>query len=272
MNNRALKWIAVGESFVILGAVLVLVLGWSWVDGLARGLQDRPSKIKGINIHYDYDPQEFFPEAWRTDVIDCGGAQVDLAEAGRVVPLIERFATAYQPEVLQKNLTDIYLLGDLYCYQHPYGGTNSTSAVYLRVGTRAEGYTDRVLLATLHEEFSSILLRNYGFSADTWIRLEGDGFEYPNNSVDLLDEPGLKADPSRDLLEAGFLTLYAASSLENDFNEYAGWIFVWPDRLCDYGSHYPLIRRKAAMVSDFYRSIDPQMETWGCDWDPHPTS
>ncbi len=47
-------------------------------------------------------------------------------------------------------------------------------------------------------------------------------------------------------------------------------MFVWPDLLCDYGTHYPAIQAKASMVNAFYRSIEPKMETWDCQWDPHP--
>ena len=270
MKISAIKIIALSEFMLIAGMVALLISIWAGAKVAAPEPASKPGEIKGIGIHYLYDREQFFPAAWLIDPLDCGGAQVDLAQAERVVPLIESFAAAYEPEVLQQNLTDIYLLSDLHCYQHPYGGTNSTSSIYLRVGTRTGGYTDRNLLALLHEEFSSILLRKYNFRASVWQEFDSEEYEYPNNSIEILDQPGLKADAPEELLQRGFLTRYAASSAENDFNEYAGWIFVWPDRLCDYGTKYPAVQKKATMVSAFYLSIDPKMERWGCEWDPHP--
>jgi putative zinc-binding metallo-peptidase len=270
MKTTALKIIALSEFVLIASMAALLVPGWTGMKIALAAPEGRPGMIKGIAIHYLYDRAEFFPSAWLEAPVDCGGGQVDLSEAERVVPLIEVFAAAYDPSFIQKNLTDIYLLGDLHCYEHPYGGTNGISSIYLRVGTRADGYTDRVLLATLHEEFSSILFRNYDFPKETWKSLEGNGYEYPNDSIEILDQPGLKADASDEMLERGLLTRYAASSLENDFNEYAGWMFVWPDRLCDYGSLYEAVERKATLVNAFYRSIEPNMETWSCEWDPRP--
>ena len=270
MKITALKIIALSESVLIAGMAALLASGWTGMKVASGAPGSRPGMIKGIAIHYLYDRGEFFPEAWLESPIDCGGGQIELSEAERVVPLIEVFAAAYDPAVVEKNLTDIYLLGDLHCYGHPYGGTNSTASIYLRVGTRAEGYTDRVLLAILHEEFSSILFRNYHFPVETWKDLDGNDFEYPNDSIDILDQPGLKTDAPNEMLERGFLTRYASSSLENDFNEYAGWMFVWPDRLCDYGSLYQTVQKKATMVNAFYLSIAPNMETWSCEWDPRP--
>lgn len=270
MNTRSWSIIALSEFVVIAGMLAFVVPTGASLSLLTGQPAGRPAEIHAIHIHYDYVRTQVFPQKWLEAPIDCGGEQVDLAEAQRAVPLIEKFAAAYNPDVLRKNLTDIYLLSDLHCFDREFGGTNSTSSVYLRVGTRADGYTDRVLLATLHEEFSSILFRQYDFPTGVWQELSGGEYAYPNNSVEILGEAGLKEVASEDLLRRGFLTRYAASSLENDYNEYAGWMFVWPDLLCNYGSHYPTIQAKASMVNAFYRSIQPQMETWDCQWDPHP--
>lgn len=270
MKHRAWTVIAVSELIVIASMTALFYPQWRGTKLKSGPPEGRPEQVRGITIHYFYDRGEFFPAAWLEKPIDCGGAQVDLDEAERVVPLIEQFAALYDREVFRQNLTDIYLLSELHCYDHAYGGTNSTTSVYLRVGTRAEGYTDRVLLATLHEEFSSILMRQYTFAAGLWQSLDGGDYDYPNDSVEILDETGLKDPPTEELLAHGFLTRYAASSMENDFNEYAGWMFVWPERLCDYGAEYAIVQQKAELTNAFYRSIDPEMEPWGCEWDPHP--
>ncbi len=192
MNTRSWSIIALSEFVVIAGILAFIVPTGASMSLLSGQSASRPSEIHGVQIHYRYDRQGFFPEKWLADPINCDGEQVDLAEAERTVPLIEQFAAAYDPDVLRKNLTDIYLLGDLHCFNREFGGTNSTSSVYLRVGTRADGYTDRVLLATLHEEFSSILFRQYDFPTREWQQVSGGDLAYPNDSVEILGEAGLK--------------------------------------------------------------------------------
>ncbi len=267
MKTRALKTIAIGEFVLILGMLALPARGWAQVLLKPPQAEDRPAQIQGVNIHYAYERAQFFPTAWLTAEVNCQGVQVAAPDAERAVPLIQQFLAAYDSAVIRNNLTDIYLLGDLNCYGQPYGGTNSTSSVYVRVGTRASGYTDRIVLSTTHEEFSSILFRKYVFPRAAWQSLNGD-YGYPNDSTLILDEPGLRSVAPDDLLASGFLTSYAASSMENDFNEYAGWLFVWPDQLCGYSSMYPAIEKKAMLASAFYKSIQPDMEAWGCEWDP----
>ncbi len=52
-------------------------------------------------------------------------------------------------------------------YDVPYGGTNSTDAVYLVNRGAPLGYTDKYLEQTFHHEFSSILFRNFPALLDT---------------------------------------------------------------------------------------------------------
>ncbi len=267
MNTTTPRIILIA-GLVLMAAILVLLPRPARAVMSHSAAGGATATIKGIQTHYVYDRAGFFPAAWLADPIDCGGAQIAASEMERAARLIDMFVAAYDAAFLQKNLTDIYLAGDLHCYGRAYGGTNSTSSIYIRVGSRAEGYTDRVLLATMHEEFSSILLRQYAFPAGRWALFNGADYRYPDDSIEILDQAGVKAEPPAALLQRGFLSNYAASSFENDVNEYAGWMLVWPDRLCDFAAQYPAILHKAQLLSAFYLSIEPNMEAWDCAWDP----
>jgi hypothetical protein len=249
-------------SAVILGLSALLIL---WMTGYLgkefnlRQTNGLPGTVKGIVIHYQYEPSRFFPEEWLQDPIHCDGAQVDLSEAQRVIPLIEDFASAYDPRTLDINLTDIYLLSELRCYGKTYGGTNSLSALYIKVGSRERGFTDPFLLALLHMEFSSILMRNYTFPAEEWAAINEQDFVYAENAVEIVEQEGLE-DPAPEYLEQGFLNRYATTSLENDFNEFVSWLFVQPEELCRLRIEYEKIEQKSDLAMQFYASVDPTIE------------
>ncbi len=224
-----------------------------------------PGNIRGIRIHYEYDRAAYFPPGWLEEPINCQGSQVDLNEAQRAVPLIEEFAAVYSAAVLRDHLTDIYLLGSLQCYGKIYGGTNSTSSIYIRVSSESEGYDAHYLLSTMHAEFSSILWRSHNFPVEAWGSLNPRGFEYGNDPVAVLEQPGITDKPSQDLFCGGFLTRYGTSDPEDDFNDYAGAIFVQPEELCHYRSECKGIADKAWMAIEFYRSVDPGIKVPACN-------
>jgi hypothetical protein len=141
---------------------------------------------RGVVVHYDYDPQRFFPREWLSEPARCEGEQFDLREARRTVRLIAEFASLYSFEVIDPNLTDIYVLGDLHCYGATYGGTNSQTALYITAGSVRDGYTDSYIYGLLHAEFSSILMRNYDFPYDAWTAVNQPSFEYSNNAVEVV--------------------------------------------------------------------------------------
>ncbi len=170
----------------------------------------------------------------------------------------------YTASTLQAHLTDIYLLGSLECYGKTYGGTNSTSAIYIRVSPESEGYDAHYLLSTMHAEFSSILWRSHDFDLEAWQSLNPRGFHYPNNPVAVLEEPGITDRPSPGLFCGGFLTQYGTADPEDDFNDYASALFVDSDKLCEYRTECKGIADKAWLATQFYKSVDPGVKIPAC--------
>jgi len=264
MSSRRFHTRRINE--LVLGVMLsmfMIPLGWGGSSGPWNSTA-LPGTIRGIRIHYEYDREASFPASWLESPINCEGSQVEISEAERVVPLIEEFAVTYGDSTLHDHLTDIYLLGSLSCYGKMYGGTNSTSAIYIRVSPESQGYDAHYLLSTLHAEFSSILWRQHRFPIEEWQGMNPPGFEYANDSVAVLDVPGITDQPSPEMFCGGFLTRYAASDLEDDFNEYAGAIFTEPKQLCEYRVRCKAIADKAWLASEFYKMIDPGVKVPSC--------
>ncbi len=256
-----------GMTQIAIGVALsVMLIPFGPGAGIqSHALAALPGSIRGIRIHYDYDRVTFFPPSWLASPVNCQGSQVEAIEAERVVPLIDKFAAVYSPSTLREHLTDIYLLGSLECFGKTYGGTNSTSSIYIRVGAENEGYDAHYLLSTMHAEFSSILMRSHNFPVDAWESLNPRGFHYANDPVSVLEQPGITDKPAPALFCGGFLTQYGTADAEDDFNDYAGAIFVDPEQLCEYRSECKGIADKAWMAIEFYRSLDPGVKVPSCN-------
>jgi hypothetical protein len=224
---------------------------------------DLPKIIEGIVIHHQYDRSKFFPTEWLSAPINCSGTQVSLSQARRIVPLIENFASVFDPHFLKSNLKHIYLLNELQCFGKSFGGTNSNSALYLRVGTASQGFTNQYLSSSLHHEFSSILMRNYTFPSKKWALINGPDFIYSQNSVEVLGQKALET-PAARFLEAGFLNRYSMTTMENDFNEISSWLFIRREELCRFEAKYDKIAQKSRLAIQFYISIDPTLAWSAC--------
>lgn len=59
--------------------------------------------------------------------------------------------------------------------------------------------------------------------------------------------------------ENGFLSKYAETSVENDFNTYAEFVFAKPDELIKLAEHAPLIAKKLRLFIDAYSTLSPEM-------------
>ena len=222
-----------------------------------------PLSIHGVAIHYCYNPQRFFSNAWLHPPISGQGGQVSLPEGLRVVPAIENFVRAYSRDFLTQNLQDIYLLGEMIFYGQHYGGTYSQQAIYIEVHSVGENYTNDYVTSQLHAEFSSILIHNYPFPWESWTEINDPNFKYSENPIMLLGEAGLY-DQNDNLLNQGFINQYSTTDVENDFNDMAFLLFNQSNQLCDLAERYSKISAKVKLVVAFYQKNDPEIHLSPC--------
>lgn len=113
-----------------------------------------------------------------------------------------------------------------------------------------------------HVEFSSILLRNHAalLEKQLWQALNPPGFKYLGNVVDAVKQgkAGLKLSVA--LHGQGFLTEYACSTLENDFNGFAARLFGGVAHVWAIAGKHPKIRKKLEPTIGFYRKLDGTMD------------
>ena len=250
----------------VLLALLVLVA----VLTLARrAIADERAEIEAtigslrskynVQVHYVYSAEHYFPARWRKTPISARGRQLALEEVTRLLPIIDRFLSAYPKRVLSDNLATIYLLSELYLYDKSYGATNSQSGLYIKSEGERKGFSDSFLLQRMHSEFSSILMRTHNFPEEDWRMANAADFEYRGAGREMLGETDLYGQTCG-LLSQGFIVKYAQSSLENDFNMISSWLFTDRDKLRHLGRTYPRIKAKTELAIEFYKSVDDRFD------------
>lgn len=220
-----------------------------------------PCKINGICLRLIYDPEIFFPPKSLLSRGYCTGEQFNLEDAPRIILNIEEFISRYDFNFIKRNLTDIFILKGFNCVGKPYGGTFYGSSIYINVGSN---YPDRVIRMTMHHEFASILKINYPFPEQEWKLINDNKYPYTGNDIEMLDQREPPETPP-EVLEAGFLSEYAKTTLDNDFSTYSEWLFTRENELCEMRKKYDRIDKKANIAIKFYESIDSGSKFLECE-------
>lgn len=146
----------------------------------------------------------------------------------------------------------IYLLGKLRFNGEIFFGTNSRYDLYMALDNNDE------IERSFHHEFSSILFRNYPSykMQEKWKR----------QSPELLSTTSAKAmkagyysteyDPA--LMEKGYISPYALSNWENDFNLFAEELFCGGKTFWTLTDKYPRQMQKTKLIIQFYNE-----KIWG---------
>jgi hypothetical protein len=235
-----------------------------YLFGLLSSITPRPvamdTMINGIEVRFSYS-RDIFPLSWQASPINAIGDAISPVEVQRSKMVIAEAINKYPGEVLRRDLQHIYFLRDMKFYNTPYGGTNSSDAVYLCNDGEKAGYTNHYLEQTFHHELSSILFRKHAVLLDTakWKEANIPGFDYndPENGVGSIRKNQTSQEIDTVLCLQGFLTQYSQSSMENDINTYAQNLFRPSLEFWTVAYKYPRVGRKMRLLIAFYQGIDP---------------
>ena len=203
---------------------------------------------------------DLFPESWRSAPIRATGEALADSQFERVSIVLKRCFSKYPEEFLKEHLKKVYVLSALRYSGVSAAGTNSRTAVYLKVREVNDGFTDTFIEDTFHAELSSILLRNRAvdFDAEVWQKLNPEDFEYSSGrGVGAIKAGKASLRTDKDLHAQGFRNQYAQSSLENDFNDYAGALFTGDKMLWELAEKHDAIKGKLTLTIAFYHRLDP---------------
>jgi hypothetical protein len=110
----------------------------------------------------------------------------------------------------------------------------------------------------LHHEFSSILYYKYQnlFSQDAWVSANSSGFSYGNGGVAAIVSGSANEDLDDTFLQQGVLNSYGQAAIEEDFNEFAQFLFLGDKGIWQAAVKYPNIKKKIDLFITFYHTID----------------
>jgi len=243
-------------SIVVLLAVIHIQLAVASYGTLAQDkLEEVPDKVGPVRVISTVS-DAFYPAYWKNDPkIKPVAETIDRQELLRTVPLIRQFVAEYPEKVLVRNLKGIYLCKTLQFYGKDFGGTNSSDGIYICVKIKELGYSNQFVLSSMHHEFSSILMRNHAFPKNDWAGLNPKDFTYTEDAVGALGKVNLLL-PQAKYHELGFVCLYSQSSMEEDFNTIASYLFNQQAQLLKMGKNYPKLGAKIQLAMKFYKSVD----------------
>lgn len=239
---------------IIASFILSLTLSWT-----VQAQETYVDSITGITVSFVTD-DHMFPESWLGGSVNGRASSLDEAEYARSKRILSKSLAKYPLWILKKNLKKIYILHDLNFYGVNYGGTNSTDAVYLTNQGVEKNYTDLYLEQIFHEEFSSILLRNYASYIDetAWMECASDSITYGGTGADAIRNGKAGEHFDARINENGFLGEYATSNFENDINSFAKNIFCPKPDFWKLMKDYPRLQCKLNMIIKFYHKIDKE--------------
>ncbi|MBK8608276.1 MAG: hypothetical protein IPN82_16230 [Chitinophagaceae bacterium] len=207
--------------------------------------------IKAQQIKVYNGRENIFPSSWLEKPIKAK-ASIANAESVKVDTLeITKAFGVYPDELLQKNISTIFVAGTIRCYGVSYYGTNSNKNIYIALQGNQE------VLQTFHHEFSSILLRNYPayFNKTAWLRLSPELFNTSSAKAIKAGYSQTVFDSS--MLAKGYISSYSLSNYENDFNLYAEHLLSGSKTFWEYVDRYEKIRKKTDLIIEFYHKLNP---------------
>lgn len=169
--------------------------------------------------------------------------------------VVNRVLTAYPPETLRKCMDSLVIVEFLKLKNIAAAGYAADRQCFIAVSNRIRPRTVESVESTIHHELSSLLLDKHFLclSEWQWKLINPKDFQYlgwsgVSNSAVL--------DSSEAMKEDGFFRRYAKSSVGNDFNTIAEYLFMGSEELWSDVERHPRIRKKVDLTIDVYECID----------------
>jgi len=170
---------------------------------------------------------------------------------------VEDALNCYPKGFVSSLIKAIFISGELWFDGERAGGTYGRSWLIVASSSKQEDIESNYNSAFygVHHELSSFVINRWPMVIVEWGELMPAGWE-PTTSYSKALGVDRSAKPD---YANGFLSKYAETSVENDFNTYAEFAFGRSDELVDLAGRYPLVAKKLRLFIDAYMSTSPEM-------------
>lgn len=231
-----------------------------------RTLKDALVTKYGIIVKFDDPAQFYIPPLKRID--DGNNITIKQVDKQYVPEVLEGAVNAlnlYPPDFVKKYLSAIFIAGKITIYDVEGAATFANSWIFISAPSAEAGRTVDYE-KSVHHEFSSLVFYNAQFPVIEWHLVNPPAFKYLEKHEDVIRAADRKNRKKPRLAEqwyeAGFVSDYGMSDMENDFNTYAEMAMSEPEELKALSAKYQPIKRKTHLLVEFYTRLAPQM----CDY------
>jgi len=169
---------------------------------------------------------------------------------------VEDALAIYPKNFVSSQIDAIFIAGKMYFGGMPAGGAYHNSWIIVASTTAPMGESNyEAALYGVHHELSSYVFHKSTIVGMIWGELMPKDWRTKMGYKDVLaanDEP---ID-----YQNGFLSPYAKTTLENDFNTYAEFVFARQNELIELAKKYPLVAKKLRLFIIAYTKQFPDME------------
>ena len=185
----------------------------------------------------------------------------------RTIDIIITELARYPDQMLKDCVTTVLVVGSIEDANGTKGGGTylaSVRCLYIVGLYPDEGWTEQAVAGAVHHELSSLVFNRHRdrFPEALWLRQNPIDYRYdfrPDEGGSAAVAAGMGSRELKvDILQQGFLSRYAQSSLEDDYNETVKTIMVNPGWISQFKTHYPRVYNKMILAMRFYRDCYPE--------------
>lgn len=247
---------------VLLFLAVGLVVGASAFGRLAH--QEEPADVahristaQGLVVDFG-SPRNFKLPSHPNSEIFSNGLSADATDAEHADAAlrgIERALESYPTGFVAKLVRAIFICGVLHAKTARASGMLGSHWILIAAPPDRSADDVRAMsTATLHHELSSAVLRREGALAlwsQYWPATQPELHNFNQVTAQNAAE---RPDPS-----TGFLSAFAMTNPENDFNVYAEEVFLHPIETVRLAASNPIVRKKLNTFVSLYTALDPRM-------------
>ena len=169
---------------------------------------------------------------------------------------VEDALNAYPAGFVSSKIDAIFISGEMTFNGMPAGGAYKHSWIIVASTTNPSGEPNyNSALYGIHHELSSFVYHENPVTARVWASLMPENWQVKDNYIE-----ALAINESQPIdYKNGFLNSYAQTSVENDFNTYAEFVFARADELVELAQTFPLVAKKLRLFIDAYAKQSPEM-------------